>query len=50
VWFKSQFADAVPFIGEEAIVDAFRRNPRSPLIAIKVSAYSIIVDRLVELN
>ncbi|OCB84241.1 FAD/NAD-binding domain-containing protein [Sanghuangporus baumii] len=42
-WFQSQFPDAVPFIGEQAILEAFRNNPRSPLIAIKASIFLISV-------
>lgn len=35
-WFKSEFPDALPLIGEQGVLDSFRNNPRSPLIAIKV--------------
>lgn len=35
-WFKSYFPDAVRVIGENALVEQFLRNPRSPLICTKV--------------
>ena len=35
-WFKTHFPDALPLIGEEALVNAFERNPRSPLMIVKV--------------
>lgn len=35
-WFKAEFPDALPLIGEQGVLDSFRTNPRSPLIAIKV--------------
>ncbi|KAI5122069.1 hypothetical protein M0805_006052 [Coniferiporia weirii] len=38
-WFSSQFPDALPLIGEQEVLDAFRNNPRSPLIAIKANPY-----------
>ncbi|KAL5529229.1 hypothetical protein ACEPAG_5213 [Sanghuangporus baumii] len=38
-WFQSQFPDAISLIGEQAILEAFRNNPRSPLIAIKAAPY-----------
>ena len=36
-WFGSQFPDALRHIGREGVVQAFKSNPRSPLIAVKVS-------------
>ncbi|KAH8117335.1 FAD/NAD-binding domain-containing protein [Phellopilus nigrolimitatus] len=38
-WFKNQFPDALPLIGETAVLEGFRNNPRSPLIAIKANPY-----------
>lgn len=35
-WMKAHFPNVVPLIGESAVLDAFRNNPKSPLIAIKV--------------
>jgi kynurenine 3-monooxygenase len=35
-WFKSYFSDALSIIGEETLLKDFERNPRSPLISIKV--------------
>ncbi|TDL27357.1 FAD/NAD-binding domain-containing protein [Rickenella mellea] len=49
IWFKNQFPDAVPLIGERALLDDFKRNPRSPLIAIKANPYHY-KDRVVILG
>lgn len=35
-WFGTNFPDALPLIGEKALLRDFERNPRSPLISIKV--------------
>ncbi|KIP09635.1 hypothetical protein PHLGIDRAFT_102657 [Phlebiopsis gigantea 11061_1 CR5-6] len=38
-WFKSNFPDALPLIGEEALLRDFEKNPRSALITVKASPY-----------
>ncbi|KAI0040485.1 FAD/NAD(P)-binding domain-containing protein [Auriscalpium vulgare] len=38
-WFEAQFPDALRLIGEESLLRAFERNPRNPLISIKVNPY-----------
>lgn len=38
-WFKTHFPDALPLIGEEGLLNDFKRNPRSPLISIKARPY-----------
>ncbi|KAI0273688.1 FAD/NAD-P-binding domain-containing protein [Gloeopeniophorella convolvens] len=38
-WFKTRFPDAFGLIGQEALLDSFQRNPRSPLISIKANPY-----------
>ncbi|OCH95007.1 FAD/NAD(P)-binding domain-containing protein [Obba rivulosa] len=38
-WFKDQFPDALPLIGEQALLEDFAQNPRSPLISIKANPY-----------
>ncbi|CAL1715917.1 unnamed protein product [Somion occarium] len=38
-WFKTQFPDALSIIGEDSLLNSFRRNPRSPLITIKAKPY-----------
>jgi len=48
-WMNEHFPDAVPLIGESAVLDAFRNNPRSPLIAIKANPYHY-KDRVVILG
>lgn len=48
-WMKAHFPDAVPLIGESAVLDAFRNNPKSPLIAIKANPYHY-KDRVVILG
>lgn len=35
-WFKSNFSDALDLIGADALLRDLERNPRSPLISIKV--------------
>ena len=35
-WFGTNFPDALPLIGENALLRDFERNPRSPLISVKV--------------
>lgn len=35
-FFKTHFPDALPLIGEDALLDDFKRNPRSSLMSIKV--------------
>ncbi|KAI8998528.1 FAD/NAD-P-binding domain-containing protein [Trametes punicea] len=39
-WFKAHFPDALPLIGEQGLLDDFHRNPRSPLMSIKVRVVS----------
>jgi len=48
-WFHEQFPDALPLIGEAAVLEALRGNPRSPLIAIKAAPYHY-KDRVVILG
>ncbi|KAL0947011.1 hypothetical protein HGRIS_013155 [Hohenbuehelia grisea] len=38
-WFRSNFPDALGFIGEETLIKDFQRNPRSPLICTKLRPY-----------
>ena len=38
-WFKQYFPDALRLIGEESVLESFAKNPRSPLITIKVGLY-----------
>lgn len=38
-WFKANFPDALPLIGEENVVESFQNNPRSPLVVIKANPY-----------
>ncbi|PCH38088.1 FAD/NAD(P)-binding domain-containing protein [Wolfiporia cocos MD-104 SS10] len=38
-WFKTHFPDALLLIGEEALLYAFRNNPRSSLMSIKANPY-----------
>ncbi|KAI0647166.1 FAD/NAD-P-binding domain-containing protein [Trametes meyenii] len=38
-WFKDNFPDALPLIGERALLDDFHRNPRSALMSIKARPY-----------
>jgi len=38
-WFKTHFPDALPLIGEEALLADFQRNPKNPLISIKAKPY-----------
>ncbi|KAI9065161.1 FAD/NAD-P-binding domain-containing protein [Trametes sanguinea] len=38
-WFKANFPDALPLIGEQALLDDFHRNPRSSLMSIKAKPY-----------
>ncbi|KAF8894548.1 FAD/NAD(P)-binding domain-containing protein [Infundibulicybe gibba] len=38
-WFKAHFPDAVPILGEKALVNDFIRNPRSPLVCTKSKPY-----------
>ncbi|CAL1704375.1 unnamed protein product [Somion occarium] len=38
-WFGTNFPDALPLIGEKALLKDFERNPRSPLISIKATPY-----------
>ena len=35
-WFRIQFPDALELIGTEELLNSFQRNPRNPLISIKV--------------
>ncbi|KZT67708.1 FAD/NAD(P)-binding domain-containing protein [Daedalea quercina L-15889] len=38
-FFNTHFPDALPLIGEEALLEDFKRNPRSPLMSIKARPY-----------
>ncbi|KAI1795758.1 FAD/NAD(P)-binding domain-containing protein [Ganoderma leucocontextum] len=38
-WFQANFPDALPLIGEEALLNDFHRNPRSALMSIKAKPY-----------
>ncbi|GAB00078.1 uncharacterized protein L969DRAFT_97288 [Mixia osmundae IAM 14324] len=38
-WFKEQFPDALPLIGEEEVLRCFRDHPRSPLISTSCHPY-----------
>lgn len=38
-WFSTNFPDALPLIGEKALLDDFARNPRSSLMTIKAKPY-----------
>ncbi|TBU50901.1 FAD/NAD(P)-binding domain-containing protein [Dichomitus squalens] len=38
-WFHANFPDALPLIGEEALLQDFHRNPRSALMSIKAKPY-----------
>ncbi|KZT44056.1 FAD/NAD(P)-binding domain-containing protein [Sistotremastrum suecicum HHB10207 ss-3] len=38
-WFRIQFPDIIPLVGEERLWDDFSRNPRSSLICIKAKPY-----------
>ncbi|KIJ16812.1 kynurenine 3-monooxygenase [Paxillus involutus ATCC 200175] len=38
-WFRSCFPDALALIGEDKLLNDFAKNPRSPLISIKVKPY-----------
>ncbi|KAH9856999.1 FAD/NAD-P-binding domain-containing protein [Lenzites betulinus] len=38
-WFQDNFPDALPLIGEQALLDDFHRNPRSALMSIKARPY-----------
>ncbi|KAJ3559340.1 hypothetical protein NM688_g409 [Phlebia brevispora] len=38
-WFKTYFPDALPLIGEEALLRDFQNNPRSPLMIVKAKPY-----------
>lgn len=51
-WMNEQFPDAVPLIGESALSVMWDKNPRSPLITVKVRHYSddlifILTKRLI---
>ncbi|KAI9510863.1 FAD/NAD-P-binding domain-containing protein [Russula earlei] len=35
-WFRTQFPDALEFIGTDGLLNSFQRNPRNPLVSIKV--------------
>lgn len=35
-WFRTYFSDALLLLGEDKLLEDFTRNPRSPLISIKV--------------
>ncbi|KAF8575953.1 FAD/NAD-binding domain-containing protein [Ramaria rubella] len=39
VWFRTHFPDAVDLVGEETLLNDFQRNPRNPLISLKVKPY-----------
>ncbi|GJE90845.1 hypothetical protein PsYK624_069890 [Phanerochaete sordida] len=38
-WFEANFPDALPLIGEEALLRDFENNPRSALITVKARPY-----------
>ncbi|KAH9926235.1 FAD/NAD(P)-binding domain-containing protein [Fomitopsis serialis] len=38
-FFKAHFPDALPLIGEQALLEDFKRNPRSSLMSIKAQPY-----------
>ncbi|KAF4615454.1 hypothetical protein D9613_002964 [Agrocybe pediades] len=38
-WFKSYFPDALRLIGENSLLEDFKRNPKSPLICTKANPY-----------
>ncbi|TFY57277.1 hypothetical protein EVJ58_g7118 [Rhodofomes roseus] len=38
-FFKTHFPDALPLIGEQALLEDFKRNPRSSLMSIKARPY-----------
>ncbi|RPD80193.1 FAD/NAD(P)-binding domain-containing protein [Lentinus tigrinus ALCF2SS1-7] len=38
-WFQANFPDALPLIGQEALLADFHRNPRSALMSIKAKPY-----------
>ena len=38
-WFRTHFPDALELIGSEGLLNSFQRNPRNPLISIKVGAF-----------
>ncbi|KAI0950543.1 hypothetical protein AcV7_010451 [Taiwanofungus camphoratus] len=38
-WFRAYFPDALPLIGEKALLADFERNPRSSLMSIKANPY-----------
>ncbi|KAI0724076.1 FAD/NAD-P-binding domain-containing protein [Fomitopsis betulina] len=38
-FFKTHFPDALPLIGEDALLEDFKRNPRSSLMSIKAQPY-----------
>ncbi|EIW60002.1 FAD/NAD-P-binding domain-containing protein [Trametes versicolor FP-101664 SS1] len=38
-WFSEHFPDALPLIGEQALLEDFHRNPRSALMSIKARPY-----------
>jgi len=40
-WFETNFPDALPLIGPEQLLESLKRNPRSPLIAIKVKFFQV---------
>jgi kynurenine 3-monooxygenase len=48
-WFKFYFPDALAIIGEEALLKAFERNSRSPLISTKSKPYHY-KDRVLRLG
>ncbi|KAH9901049.1 FAD/NAD-P-binding domain-containing protein [Cubamyces lactineus] len=48
-WFQDNFPDALPLIGERALLEDFHRNPRSALMSIKAKPYHY-KDRVVILG
>ncbi|KAH0610252.1 uncharacterized protein H6S33_011779 [Morchella sextelata] len=38
-FFKKNFEDVIPLVGEDALFDQFMRNPRLPLISVKCDPY-----------
>ena len=37
-FFQREFPDSIPLIGEEKLISDFFKNPKSPLMSIKVFA------------
>jgi len=46
-FFKTTYADSIPLIGEERLVEDFFRNKRLPMISVKCSPYHIGTSSLI---